>query len=107
VVDVAVMTAHWRTSRFAPSELTFGGAGRVVATIVFLSPIYLAFDLAGVFGLLFVLIYVVMVVPQGLRWLWQPAPVELVVDPVPADAHAGEPPQPGSGIADRQAPSRW
>jgi len=104
------MTDHWRTSRLARSDLTFGGAGRVLATILFLSPIYLAFDLAGIFGILFVLVYIVMVVPQGLRWLWQPARVELIVDPLPPLAPGpliAEPPPAGSGIADRQAPSRW
>jgi hypothetical protein len=105
-VDDAVMTDHWRTSRFARSALTFGGPGRLLATILFLSPIYLAFDLAGVFGILFVLVYAVMVVPQGLRWLWQPARVELIVDPLPLPI-VDEPPPAGSGIADRQAPSRW
>jgi hypothetical protein len=63
--------------------------------------------LAGVFGILFVLVCAVMVVPQGLRWLWQPARVELIEDPLPPTAAESEPPPPGSTIADRQAPSRW
>jgi len=101
------MSSHWRTSRFAPSELTFGWAGRVLATILFLSPVYLAVDFAGIFGIFFVLIYVAAIVPQGLRWLWQPARVELIEDPLPSTDPALEPPAPGSAIADRQAPSRW
>jgi len=101
------MTSHWRTSRFAPSELTFGAAGRVLATIVFLSPVYFALDLAGVFGIVFALPYVIMVVPQGLRWLWQAARVELIADPLPAATLQADPPPAGGGIAGRQAPSRW
>jgi hypothetical protein len=101
------MTAHWRTSRFAPSELTFGGVGRVVATILLLSPVYFGLDLAGVFGLVFAVPYLVMVVPEGLRWLWQPAPVELVEDPLPAPDLTPQPPAAGAAIADREAPSRW
>ncbi|HEY5199419.1 MAG TPA: hypothetical protein VIJ31_00805 [Acidothermaceae bacterium] len=101
------MTSHWRTSRFAPSELTFGALGRVVATILFLSPVYFALDLAGVFGIFFALPYLTMVVPEGLRWLWQPAPVELVADPLPAAVLQAEPPPAAGGIAGRQAPSRW
>jgi hypothetical protein len=101
------MTSHWRTSRFAPSELTFGAPGRVLATMLFLSPAYFALDLAGVFGIIFALPYVIMVVPQGLRWLWQPARVELIADPLPAAPPVGDPPPPGAGIAGRQAPSRW
>jgi hypothetical protein len=101
------MTSRWRTSWLVPSELTFGPAGRVIATIVFLPPVFWALDLAGVFGIFFALPYLVMVVPQGLRWLWQPVPVELVpdrlrlVDPVAEAAPAA------AGIAYRQAPSRW
>jgi hypothetical protein len=94
-------------SRFARSELTFGGVGRVVATILFLAPVYFALDLAGVFGILFAVPYLVMVVPQGLRWLWQPARAELVEDPLPAPDRTFQPPPAGAGIADRQAPSRW
>jgi hypothetical protein len=101
------MTAHWRTSRFAPGELTFGAVGRVVATILFLSPILFALDLAGVIGIFFALPYLTMVVPQGLRWLWQPAPVEFIVDPVPAAPLQPDPPPPDGGIAGRQAPGRW
>jgi hypothetical protein len=101
------MTSHWRTSRFAPSELTFGAPGRVLATMLFLSPVYFALDLAGVFGIFFALPYVIMVVPQGLRWLWQPARVELVADPSPTASPPGDVPPPGAGIAGRQAPSRW
>jgi hypothetical protein len=94
-------------SRFARSELTFGGVGRVVATILFLFPVYFALDLAGVFGILFAVPYLVMVVPQGLRWLWQPAPVELVEDPLPPADPTPHPPAAGAAIADREAPSRW
>ncbi|HEY5455871.1 MAG TPA: hypothetical protein VIJ96_10405 [Acidothermaceae bacterium] len=101
------MTSHWRTSRFAPGELTFGAAGRVVATILFLSPVFFALDLAGVLGIFFALPYVTLVVPQGLRWLWQPAPVELVADLLPAATPVADPPPAGSGIAGRQAPTRW
>jgi hypothetical protein len=101
------MTDQWRTSRLARSDLTFGGPGRVLATMLFVSPIYLAFALAGILGILFVLVYAVMIVPQGLRWLWQPARVELVVDPLPALPVVDAPVPAGSGIADRRAPSRW
>ena len=101
------MTSRWRTSRFAPSELKFGAPGRVLATVLFLSPVYFGLDLAGVFGVVFVVPYVIMVVPDGLRWLWQPVRVELIADPSAADPPPGDPPPPGAGIADRQAPSRW
>jgi len=101
------MTPHWRTSRFARSELTFGGVGRVVATLLLLSPVYLGLDLAGVFGLVFVVPYLLRVVPEGLRWLWQPVPVELVDDPSPATDLPSEPLPPGTAIADREAPGRW
>ena len=103
----ALMTSRWRTSRLAPGELTFGALGRVVATIIFLSPLFFALDFAGVFGIFFALPYLTMVVPQGLRWLWQPAPVELIVDPVPASPLQPDPPPAGGGIAGRQAPGRW
>lgn len=101
------MTSHWRTSRFAPSELTFGALGRVLATMLVLSPVFFALALAGVLGIFFALPYVVMVVPAGLRWLWQPAPVELIADPLPAATFPADPPPAGAGIAGRQAPSRW
>ena len=101
------MTSRWRTSRLAASELTFGPAGRVIATIVFLSPVFWALDLAGVFGILFALPYLAMVVPQGLRWLWQPVPVELVPDLLPVVDPVAPPVPAAAGIADRQAPSRW
>jgi len=101
------MTSRWRTSRFARSELTFGGVGRVVATLLLLSPVYLALDLAGVFGVVFVVPYLLKVVPEGLRWLWQRVPVELVDDPSPVANLSSEPPPPGTAIADRQPPSRW
>lgn len=101
------MASDWRTSRFAPGELTFGAVGRVVATILFLSPVFFALDLAGVLGIFFALPYLTMVVPQGLRWLWQPAPVELVPDPLPAAPLPSDPPPAGGGIAGRQAPGRW
>lgn len=101
------MTSRWRTSRLAASELTFGPAGRAIATIVFLSPVFWAFDLAGPFGILFAVPYLVKVVSQGLRWLWQPVPVELVPDVLPVVDLVAEPAQAAAGIADRQAPSRW
>jgi hypothetical protein len=101
------MGAHWRMSRFAPSELTFGAVGRVVATILFLSPAYFVLSVAGVFGLVFITPYLVSVVPDGLRWLWQRVPVELVDDPLPPMDVTAEPPPPGAAIADREAPSRW
>jgi hypothetical protein len=101
------MTSRWRTSRLAPSELTFGPAGRAIATIAFLSPVFWAFDLAGPFGILFAVPYLVKVVPRGLRWLWQPVPVELVPDVLPVVDLVAEPAQAAAGIADRQAPSRW
>jgi hypothetical protein len=94
-------------SRFAPSELTFGAVGRVVATILFLSPAYFVLSVAGVFGLVFISPYLVSVVPDGLRWLWQPARAELVEDPVPPIELPPQPPPPGAAIADREAPSRW
>jgi len=101
------MTSRWRTSRLAASELTFGPIGRPIATIVFLSPVFWALDLAGVFGVLFAVPYLVMVVPQGLRWLWQPAKVELVEDPFGTMEIIAQPPPTSAAIADREAPSRW
>jgi hypothetical protein len=66
-------TAEVRGSRWSRSEVTFGPVGRLVATgLLFLPLAWFVFQ-AGVFGLVGIAVWSV-VLPWGLRDVWRPVP---------------------------------
>lgn len=64
-----------RRSRWARSDVTFGPVGRVVASLLMLVPLWWFIKYAGVFGIVGVPIWLVKVLPWGLRDIWRPVKV--------------------------------
>ena len=62
-----------RGTRFQRSVLTFGPAGRVVATVLVLMPLAWFALYAGIFGLIGFPMWLLFVVPTALRDVWRPA----------------------------------
>ncbi|MBV9871584.1 MAG: hypothetical protein JO214_13275 [Frankiaceae bacterium] len=101
-------------SRWKRSAVTFGPAGRVLATVVALLPVWwlVGVNIPGLamsyqIGWLFAgFLYTVFVAPMILRDVWKRVPdrdrppvLDLPSDPGP--------PAPGESISDRAMPPRW
>ncbi|HWA67979.1 MAG TPA: hypothetical protein VG899_16565 [Mycobacteriales bacterium] len=91
-------------SRWLRSEITFGPAGRIVATVLVVAPalfgIFVSADFF-IFGVLWLFI-----VPMALRDIWRRVKVPDAESPIviPEEPKA---PAPGESIQDRKPPARW
>ena len=100
-----VTSQRWRTSRLASTAGTFGPVGRIIWTAVLILPLWFAITFSGVLTIIFVPAYL-MVLPVGLRSVWQRVRVERVLEPTEEITQPVLPPQ-GQRIADRPSPRRW
>ena len=106
----APLWAH-RRSRWVRSDVTFGPVGRIVVSLLMLVPLWWFIAYAGVFGIVGVPIWLVKVLPWGLRDIWRPvrlpandadiihAKHELLEQAEAAPTH--------SSINAGEAPARW
>lgn len=100
-----VPATQYLTSRWAPSAITFGPAGRIVATVLVLAPIVFAVFVNVMFLVSAVLW--LFIVPRALRDIWQRTRVgSRDVPTEDPGLHLSQPP-PVPAIHERQAPTRW
>ena len=101
----------YRRSRWVSSQVTFGPVGRIVVSLLMLVPLWWFIAYAGVFGIVGVPIWLMKVLPWGLRDIWRPVKLpandadvirakhELLEQAEAAPTHPS--------ISDRSAPPRW
>jgi hypothetical protein len=92
------------TPRWRRSMITYGPAGRVIATVVVLFPIVFAVFVSVAF--LFAAVVWLFLVPMALRDIWRPILVGEVEKSVPV-GHLAEEADFVPVIAERAGPKRW
>jgi hypothetical protein len=102
--------AH-RRSRWATSAVTFGPVGRMVASLLLLLPLWWFINYAGVFGLVGAVIWILKILPWGLRDVWRPVRVPAnEADVIRARAEmmqGADTPPDAPSINERPALKRW
>ncbi len=99
-----------RGSRWGRSDVTFGPAGRVVATVVVLLPmVWFATSVGGVVGLV---LYGFVLLPWALRDIWRPTrraatDEEELQARLARELARDRAAEQSTDIADREPPIRW
>lgn len=104
IVDPGTVRARRVMSRWARSPLTFGPAGRILATLVVIAPVAVVI-FVNVFFLVAAAIWL-FVLPAILRDIWRPGVVAVVEDELPARDDPADRPKHQS-ITGPPAPGRW
>ena len=103
------MASRQRYSRWAPSEVTFGPVGRVVATVLLFIPVWFGI-FYNVFFLVAAAIWAIGIMPLAYRDVWRrvrSAPTDADRLAVAYDQAFPDDGSPRTDITTRTPPARW